>query len=184
MQLVDAFAFLERVQEGRERTNVDGGRAEPEQMPEDPVHLHENHTDHLAAFGDLDTHELLDRHHIGAVVDERRQIIHAVGERNDLIPRAVLAELLEGRVQVPDVRDDALHRLAIEFADQAQHSMRGRMLRPDVDEHVLGIHVRLGDVERGDRAERRISVHAHFTSARDFELYRLLRHQLLPSRSP
>ena len=46
-----------------------------------------------------------------------------------------------------------------------KHAVRGRMLRPDVDEHVLGADLRLRNVERCDRAGRR-GVHrrSHLTT--------------------
>lgn len=119
MELVDLLALLERVEEGRERAYIDGRGSEPEEMAEDPVHLHDDHADHLAPLRDVDAHELLDGHHVGAVVDERRQVIHAVRQRHDLVPRPVLAQLLEGRVQIADVRNHAGHRLAVQLTQQA-----------------------------------------------------------------
>ena len=95
-----------------------------------------------------------DGHHIGAVVDKRREVVHPVGERHDLIPRPVLAELFEGGVQESDVGRDFDHRLAVELADQAKHAVRRRVLRPDVDEHLLGAELRLRHVEGRQRARR------------------------------
>ncbi len=79
VQRVDPLALLECVEEGRERTDVDRGGSEPEQVAEDPVELHADHADDLAALRDLDAHQLLDRHHVRAVVDERREVVHPVG---------------------------------------------------------------------------------------------------------
>ncbi len=39
-------------------------------------------------------------------------------------------------MQQPDVRIDALHHLAVELQHQAQHAVRGRMLRAEVDVEV------------------------------------------------
>jgi hypothetical protein len=45
----------------------------------------------------------------------------------------MLDQLLGTPVQQTDVRIDAVHHLAIQFEDQAQDAMGGRMLRPEVD---------------------------------------------------
>ena len=123
-------------------------------MREDAVELHEHDPHHLAALGHFDPHELLDRHHVGAVVYERREVVHAVREGDDLIPRPVLAQLLERGVEVSDVGNDAHHRFAVELAHEPQHSVGGGVLGADVDEHVLRAEIRLGNVERHEWPER------------------------------
>ncbi len=40
MERVDLLPLLEGVQEGREGSHVDGPRPEPQEVAEDPVHLH------------------------------------------------------------------------------------------------------------------------------------------------
>ena len=55
-------------------------------------------------------------------------------------------------MQVADVRNAAHDGLAVEFEHEAQDAVRGGMLRPDVDEHVLAFELqrrRLGDREAG-----------------------------------
>ena len=73
----------------------------------------------------------------------RVEVVLAVGPRDDLVVLPVLADLLEAAVQVADVRDAAHHGLAVELEHQPQHAVRGRMLRADVDEHVLALELRL-----------------------------------------
>ncbi len=73
----------------------------------------------------------------------RVEIVLAIGPGDDLVVLAVLADLLEAAVQVADVRDAAHDRLAVELEHEAQHAVRRRMLRPDVDEHVLALELRL-----------------------------------------
>ena len=63
------------------------------------------------------------------VVRHGRQVVGAVGERDDLVVVAVLAELLEAGVQVADVRDTALDRLALELDHQPEHAVGRRVLR-------------------------------------------------------
>ena len=85
------------------------------------------------------------------LLPERVEVVLAVGPRDDLVVLAVLADLLEAAVQIADVRDAAHDRLAVELEHQAQHAVRRRVLRPDVDEHVLAVELRL---ERGRRLQR------------------------------
>ena len=177
VQLVDALALLERVQEGGECSDVDGGGAQPEQMREDAVQLEADHPHHLAPLGDLDAHQLLDRHGVGAVVDQRRQVVHAVGQRHDLVVRAVLAQLLEGGVQVPDMRRDRHHGLSVQLADEPQHAVRGGVLGSDVDEHLLGADVGLRDVDGRQRPHRGPGVHPHLRSPPHRDLHRSARHR-------
>jgi hypothetical protein len=46
-------------------------------------------------------------------------------------------------VEIADVWDAADNGLAVELEHEAQHTVRGRMLRSDVDEHVLTLEIRL-----------------------------------------
>jgi hypothetical protein len=48
-------------------------------------------------------------------------------------------------VQKADVRNAIDHRLAIQFEQETQHAMRGRVLRPHVQEHRLALEGFFGD---------------------------------------
>jgi len=56
-------------------------------------------------------------------------------------------------VQVADVRDAADHSLAIQLQDEAENSVRRRVLWAEVDEHVLTFEIWLDTRRRldGDR---------------------------------
>ncbi len=60
-------------------------------------------------------------------------------------------------MQIPDVGDAADDRLAIQFAHQAQHAVGGRVLRPEVEQHVLGVQIghRRGLAGHGARGHAR-----------------------------
>ena len=104
-----------------------------------------------------DAHQLLHRQSEGHVVGHGGEVVGAVGERDDLIVVPVLAELLETRVEVADVRDTALDRLALELDHQSEHAMSGRMLGADVHQHVLGAEIFV-EVRRPVRARSAESV--------------------------
>ena len=70
-----------------------------------------------------------------------RQVVGAVGERDDLVVVPVLAQLLEAGVQVADVRHHPDHGLAVQLHHQPEHPVGRRVLRADVDQHVLGAEI-------------------------------------------
>jgi hypothetical protein len=110
-------------------------------MGDDAAHLAGDHPQHLAPLGDLDPHQLLDGQGETHVVGHGGEVVGAVGERDDLVVLAVLAELLEPGVQVADVGDAALDRLALELDHQPEHPVGGGVLRADVHQHVLPAQV-------------------------------------------
>src|SRR5947209_3044326 len=81
-----------------------------------------------------------------------------VGQNDDLAVVANLEELLGASVHVADDRLSRDDPLAVQPKDEAQHPMRRRVLRPDVEHHVsrgqvAGGHRQLGrhDVDRATR---------------------------------
>src|SRR5881409_471521 len=85
LEIVDALALLERPEKRGERAEVDRRGAEPDHVGDDPAHLARHHPQHLTARRDLDAHQLLGREREADVVRHRRQIVGAVGERDDLV---------------------------------------------------------------------------------------------------
>ena len=106
-------------------------------MRNDAAHLARDHAEHRAPRRDLDPHQFLGGQRKADIIRHRRQIIGAIGERDDLIVVAVLAQLLESGVQVADVRDAAEDGLAVQLDHEPQHAVCGGMLGPHVHEHVL-----------------------------------------------
>ncbi len=95
----------------------------------------------LRATGDLlgDPHELLDRLDEAEVVRGRGDVVHAVRVGDALRIGHVLEELLGAAVQIADDRlrvDDAL---AVDLQKDAQHAVRRRMLRAEVDLHFVDV---------------------------------------------
>src|SRR5262249_49602441 len=123
---------------------------EPYEVRDDARQLARHHPQHLAPLGDLDAEQPFGAERKGDVVPGRVEVILTIRPRDYLIVLPILADLLETAVQVADVRNAPHHRLAVELEHQAQHAVRSRMLRPDVDEHVITGEIRL---ERGRRLE-------------------------------
>ena len=63
----------------------------------------------------------------------RRDIIQAVEIGDRLQIGLVLDQLLGAAMQQADMRIHAGDDLAVQVQDQAQHAMRRRMLRPEID---------------------------------------------------
>jgi hypothetical protein len=140
-QAVDRLALAEGPQEDRHRAQVHGVGAQAEQVRRDARQLAADDADGLRARRRLDAHELLAGHRVGHVVGQRREVVETVGVGQELVEAQRLADLLLAAVQVADDRLAADDLLAVELEDQAQHAVRGRVLRPHVDEHVLGVAV-------------------------------------------
>ena len=67
---------------------------------------------------------------------DRRDIVEPVEIRDRLQIGLVLDQLFGAAMQKPDMRIDALDHLAVEFEHEAQHAVRRRMLRPEVDREI------------------------------------------------
>ena len=77
-------------------------RAQPDEMAVDALQLGEQDADHHRAVGHLEAEQLLDRQAKHEAVGLRAQVVHALDERDDLLPLLLLGGLLDAGVQVPD----------------------------------------------------------------------------------
>jgi hypothetical protein len=119
-------------------------RAQPQQVVEQPGDLGEHHADVLRTLGHFDAQQLLDGQAVRMLVGHHRHVVQPVhvGQRLDV--GLALGQLLGGAVQQADVRVGALDDLAVQLQHQAQHAVRGRVLRPEVQGVVLDLsHVRM-----------------------------------------
>ncbi len=89
-----------------------------------------------AAARHLEAEQLLRRQAEGVLLIDRRHVIEPVEIRDRLQIGLVLDQLFGAAVQEADMRIDALDDFAVEFEHQAQHAMRRRMLRPEIDGEV------------------------------------------------
>ena len=143
-QIENQLALAERVEEHRHRADVHRVRAEPQAVARNPLQLAERHADVARAPRHLELHQLLDRLAVADVVGRRRDVVHAVGQQDDLRPVAVLAELLDAAMQVADDDLGVDHLLAIEAQHHAQHAVRAGMLRSHVDDQLFRVEHRPG----------------------------------------
>ena len=145
-QVEHQLPLAQAVEEHRPRADVHGVAAEPDQVARDALQLSQRCPDVLRAARHLDRHQLLDRLDVADVVGGRRHVVHPVGQQDDLRVVAVLAQLLDAPVQVADPHVGVDHLLAVELQHDPQHAVGGRVLRPHVDDQLVGVEQRRGTV--------------------------------------
>ena len=136
--LEDLFALAEAVEEDAHGADIDGVRAQPDQVAVEAGELGEHHAHPLRLRGDFELQQFLHRQAVAEVVGERGEVVHAVGERHRLLVGFDLALLLDAGVQEADIGLAFDDDLAVEFDQQAQHAVGGRVLRAHVEDHAAG----------------------------------------------
>ena len=133
------LALAEAIQKDGHRADVQPVRAQPQQVVQQAGDFIEHHADVLRALRHLDAKQLLDRHHIGVLVDHHRHVVETVHVRHRLDERLVFSEFFGRAVQQADMRIGAFDDLAVQFQHQAQHAVGRRMLRPEVHRVVFDL---------------------------------------------
>ena len=137
--LVEAHHFLalfETPQRRRERADVHRLRRDIEHMRQQPADLGIEHADELAAPRHCNLKELFRGETECVFLIHRRDIVEPVEIRDRLQIGFLLDQLLGTAMEQTDMRIDTLDHLAVEFQHQAQHAVRRRMLRPEIDRKV------------------------------------------------
>ena len=141
-QVEDLLAVAEAVPEHRHRAEVERAGPQPHEVGHDPVELEVDHAQVLRARRDLEVEQRLDRAAERHRVEVVREVVHPLDDRDDLPVALVLRGLLDAGVEVADDRLDVAHDLALERGQQAQHAVRRRVVRADVERQqlvVLGV---------------------------------------------
>ena len=143
---------------------------------DDPGDLRHDHADVVAAVRDGHPQQLLHRHAVAHVVDERRDVVEPVGVRHDAVVVHRLGHLLEAAMQVADLDVDVDDPLAVERGDDPDDPVHGGMRGPDVEQHLArrsSVHrpdERLSPVDRVVLPERmadELVVHEDALQVRD-----------------
>jgi hypothetical protein len=122
-QLVDVeeqLALLQAVQQDGDGADFHPVRAEPDQVAGEPVQLGEEHADvgHPLRHLRLEAEQLLDGEDVAERVRLRPQVVHALDERDHLLPLLRLGGLLDAGVEIADGRQSGDDALAVELDDQ------------------------------------------------------------------
>src|SRR6185437_9943820 len=130
------LALLEAPQRRGERADVHRLRRDVQEMREQTADLGIEDADQLRTPGHLDAEQLLHRQAEGVLLVHRRDVIEPVEIRYRLRIGLGLDQLLGAAMQQADMRIDALDHLTVELEHEAQHAVRGRMLRPEIDREI------------------------------------------------
>jgi hypothetical protein len=136
---LQGLALAERVEHRRDRADLQRVRPEEHQVVEHPVELGQRHPQPDRPLRHLDAHQPFDGEHHPELVGERGQPVVPVGQHDDLPVVAHLEQLLGPAVHVADDRLAGHHPFAVEGQLEAQHTVGGRVLGPDVEHHVGGV---------------------------------------------
>ena len=131
------FAFPEAVEEHGHRAKIDRVSSQPHQMRADARQFGQQDANILRALGDFQPQKLFDRQAVSQVVRQRRKIVHPIGNRNCLGIGERLGGFLNPSVQITDVDVGLDYCFAIELQQNAQHTVRGRMLRAHIEDHCF-----------------------------------------------
>ena len=127
------FAFFKAPCNRGQRTDIKRLRADIHQMIENAANLAIQHTYILSALGHFNAQHTLDRQGKSVLLIHRRDIIKTVKIRHALQIGFVFNQLFRAAMQQADMRVNALHALAVQIHHQTQHTMRGRMLRAEIN---------------------------------------------------
>src|SRR6185369_1265628 len=133
--LQQLFALAEAIEEYCHRADIHGVRSQPHQVRIDAGQLCQQDAHPYSALRNVQPEQLFHRQAEPELVRKRRQVVHAISERNALLVELGLVCLLDPGMQEADVRHDLHDRLAVNLQQQPKHSVRGRMLRSHVEDH-------------------------------------------------
>ena len=143
LEVPGQLARLDAVEEGRHRRQLEAGRPAARQVVAHPRELAAQRAQPLAALGQLEPEQLLDREHVAEVGEDRGVVVQPIGVGDRLIPGAALALLLEAAVQVADLDVEVDDVLAVQFDQELHRAMGGRVRRAHVEQLVLDVEVAL-----------------------------------------
>ena len=136
------LARLETPERRGERADVHGLRRDVQQVREDAADLAVEDADELAAPRHCDAEHALDRQREGVLLVHRRDVIEPVEIGHGLEIGLVLDQLLGAAMQQADMRIDALDDFAVQLQHEAQHAVRRRVLRPEIDRELVVVRRR------------------------------------------
>ena len=128
----NVFTFPEGIEKNGERTNVHGVRAKPDQVRIQTRQFRQQHANPHGSLGNLQLQQFFDRQAVAEIVGHGAEIVHAIRQRDNLLIKLRLAGFFDAGMQIADFRVQANDNFAVDLKDQAQHTVRGRMLRAHV----------------------------------------------------
>ena len=111
--------------------------AQPDEVRVEAAELGEKDANPLGALGNFEAEKLFDGQAVTEIVRKRVEVVDAIGERNHLLVKLGLAGLFDAGVKVADLGPHADDHFAVQLDNQAQHAVRGRVLRAHVEDHAM-----------------------------------------------
>ena len=109
----------------------------PQQVIENARDLVEHHADVLRPDGGRNAQQFFYREHVTMLVAHHGHVIQPVHVADALVVRLGLRQLFRRPMQQPDMRVRLLDDFAIHFEDEPEHTVRRRVLWPEIDGELL-----------------------------------------------
>ena len=138
------LADLEQPEIGRHRAHVHDVRTEIEHVIADARQFREQDAQILSAERHLHVEQLFDRKHIAMLHAERRAIIEPVEIGQRLQIGLVFDQLFGAAVEQADMRIEPLDDFAVQLHDKAEHAVRRRVLRAEIDRVIVDLLIACG----------------------------------------
>ena len=106
-------------------------------MAVDAEQFGEHHADHVDAIRHGDPGQFFYGQHVRHLVDAAAKVFDTVGVRDVAVPGLALAHLLGAAVVVTDIRHAVDDLFAIQLQNNAEGTVRGRVVRTEVEEHEV-----------------------------------------------
>ena len=126
------LTLAESVQEHGHGTDIDGVRTNPQQVVQYTGDLGKHDTDVLRTLRHLDTHQFFDGQAVSVLVTHHGHIVQTVHVRQGLDEGLAFGQFLGAAMQQADMRVGTLYHFTIQLQNQAQYTVRGRVLRAEV----------------------------------------------------
>jgi hypothetical protein len=129
------------MQEYRYRPHIHGEGAQPQQMGRNSGQFAANDADILAARRQLliDPHQFLDGQGVGDVVGQGSNVIQPIRVRDELGIGHVLGDLFIAAMEIPDIGSGFGNDFAVQFQNNAEHTVGGRVRGAHVEDHLLAM---------------------------------------------
>ena len=131
------LSFPEGPEEHGHRADIEGLGAEPEEVPDDALHLRHDGADIFGPDRHGDIEELFHGPHIGIVVGHGADIVEPVRMGDDLHVGQALGQFLDAPMQVAEVRRGLDDPFAVQLQHDPQDAVGAGMLRSHVQEQFF-----------------------------------------------
>ena len=111
-------------------------------MRSDAIEFRKDRTQVVSARRNRKTHHVLNRLNPHQAIRYRGNVIESIPVGRNHRVHAILGNFLHTTMQVADIAIKIDNRLAVELQDDAEHTVRRRMLRPHVEHHFRAIKQR------------------------------------------